>query len=437
MTRVALSERFIASPKRVPAQGRADFPDALVPGLSLRVTASGHRSFVLIARYPSNPKNPTRRALGDYGAITLEEARHHAREWLALLQRGIDPKIEAERRKAEAQRQQVTTFAHVAGEYLTRHGATLAHADAARRIIETEFVKRWGNRPVTDIRPEEAAAAIRAIVARGAPYQAHNALGHLRRLFSWARGTNEFGVVDSPVDRLRPADLIGRRESRDRILTDDELRAVWQATSGPTDATALAEARRRDQPREAGAPLGYPYGPLFRMMILTGQREREVAGMRWREIDLDAALWTIPAPRMKGKRAHVVPLAPDALALLRSLPRFSRGDAVFSATDGASPLNGFSKPKARLDAASGVKDWILHDLRRTMRTHLSALPVPDLVRELTIAHAKPGLHRVYDMHGYVDEKRECLELWERRLRGILAPKPPAEIVTLVGRRAAS
>ena len=468
MAKSSLTDRFIASPKRVPKKGRKDWPDALVPGLALRVTAAGHRSFVLVARYPLHPKHPTRRALGDHGEITLETARQKARDWLALIQKGTDPKVEEARQRAAEQRRQTNTFASVARMFLDRAvkgpaylelerladarrastpkldrkaafaaicadptnralvqrmaGEGIRHKDEAIRAVEGDFVKRWGPRPATDILPEECAAAIRAVAQR-APYEAHNRLGHLRRLFNWAIGTHEFGITESPVERLSPKDLIGKREARERILADDELRAIWRATSGRLDASAITEARRRDRdrPKDEGEPMGYPYGPLFRMLILTGQREREVADMEWSEIDLDRALWTIPATRMKGDRAHEVPLAPDALALLQSLPRFTAGDFVFSTTDGAKAVNGFSKAKARMDKLSSVTDWKFHDLRRTMRTHLSALPVQDLVRELVIAHAKLGLHKVYDRHSYQDEKRECLTLWEARLRGIVTP----------------
>jgi integrase len=165
--------------------------------------------------------------------------------------------------------------------------------------------------------------------------------------------------------------------------------------------------------------MGYPYGPLIRLLILTGQREREVADATWSEFNQARRLWTIPSIRMKGGRAHEVPLAGCALDLIESLPRFTAGDFVFSTAGGAKPVNGFSKAKKRIDRLSGVCDWRFHDLRRTMRTHLSALPVQDLVRELVIAHARPGLHRVYDQHAYQDEKRRCLELWETRLLGIL------------------
>jgi integrase len=217
----------------------------------------------------------------------------------------------------------------------------------------------------------------------------------------------KFGVEVSPVERLKPSDLIGKREARDRVLSDAELRAIWDAAES----------------------MGYPYGPLIRLLILTGQREREIAGMRWSEVDFSKQLLTIAAARMKGGRAHEVPLSPAAAALLEALPRFT-GECVFSTTGGEKPINGFGKAKARIDRLSGVAGWVFHDLRRTMRTHLSALPVQDLVRELVIAHAKPGLHRVYDQHAYEDEKRQCLELWERRLLSIVGPPPGPKVLQL-------
>jgi len=174
--------------------------------------------------------------------------------------------------------------------------------------------------------------------------------------------------------------------------------------------------------------MAYLCGPVFRLLILTGQREREIADMSWPEVNFDKRLLTIPAARMKGNRAHEVPLPPKALAVLGALPRFT-GDYVFTTSYGLKPINGFSKAKARIDKLSGVTNWVIHDLRRTVRTHFSALPVQDLVRELVIAHAKPGLHRVYDQHAYQDEKRHCLELWEKRLALIVEP-PPGNVLRM-------
>lgn len=403
-----LTDRFIHACKPAPSGKRLDFADAVVPGLVLRVTDRGHKSFVLRCRYPLNPENPTRRALGDYGALTLEEARDKARTWLALIGKGIDPKIAEDRLRAEAQRRQITTFGAVAADFLDRHAAGFSRPKEARRIVEGEFVKPWASRPATEIMPEEVAAAIRAIVKRGARHQAHNAFSLLRLLFRWAIGTGEYGVDVSPTERLQPSKLIGKLEPRDRVLTDDELRRIW----------------------EGAGDMGYPYGPLIRLLILTGLREREAANASWSEFNLPRRLWTIPAPRMKGGRAHEVPLANQALDLIQSLPRFTAGEFIFSTTGGSKAVNGFSKAKMRIDRLTGVGNWQFRDLRRTMRTHLSALPVQDLVRELVIAHAKPGLHRVYDLHAYQDEKRHCLDLWERRLLAIVEP-PPENVVPLL------
>jgi integrase len=455
---INLTDRFIPSRPR-PAKGsRADYHDSIVDGLALRVTDSGHKSFVLRARYPRDPHSSARRALGDWrpaephhgpgtgevappdapirvtraGAITLVEARAMARQWLEMIARGVDPRDEAERQMAaEAAGRAISakpppppTFAAVAEAFIARHAKGTAYIELERRagglrerrpdltpqaamravaadprsaelvararreglakrgeaerVIRAEFVARWGDRPAADILPAEVAAAVRAIVDRDARYQAHNALGYLRRMYTWAIGTHQFGLDHSPVDRLRPADLIGRRWARDRVLTDDELRALWDATGGPAGVEALAAALARHPARDPLAPAGYPFGPMVRMLILTGQRRGEVAAARWSEFDLDRALWTIPAERMKGGRAHAVPLAPMALDLVRSLPRFLAGDAVFTTTDGASAVNGFSKTKKRIDARltaalPGGAPWVIHDIRRTVRTHFSAL----------------------------------------------------------------
>jgi integrase len=389
--------------------------------LALRVTDRGHKSFVLVARYPLNPKNPTPRSLGDYGAVTLAEARQKAREWLSMIAKGIDPAIEVERQKAAQLRQQGNSFAAVAADFLDQHASKLVKSDETRGVFEREFIHRWGARPVADITPHEVASAIRSIVNRGHRATAHNAYADLRKMFNWAIGTGVYGLEASPLDRLKPIELIGRKNVRSRVLNDDELKTVW-------DAAGL---------------MNYPNGPMIRMLILTGQRLTEISDLRWSEIDLDQALATIAASRMKTKVAHEVPLAPMAQSLLTALPRFRGGDFVFTTRNGEKPIGGFGNSKTRLDRfiaqlrgdGSALEHWTYHDLRRTMRTHLSALPVDDLVRELVIAHAKPGLHRVYDLHAYQDEKRQCLQLWEQRLAGILAPPPPAGVSDIAEARA--
>ena len=154
---------------------------------------------------------------------------------------------------------------------------------------------------------------------------------------------------------------------------------------------------------------------------------------------------------MKTDVDHCVPLSDDVLDILKSLPRFQKGDHLFSTTFGLKPVNGFSKAKQRLDRhmlrswralarvrgedrrKARIRPWIIHDIRRSVRTGLSALPVPDLVRELVIAHTKPGLHKVYDQHAYEAEKRHALELWAARLRSIVEPPPAPNLVPLAAR----
>jgi integrase len=156
------------------------------------------------------------------------------------------------------------------------------------------------------------------------------------------------------------------------------------------------------------------------LLILTGQRLREIADLSWPEIDLDGRLITIPAERMKGGAAHEVPLAPDALALMRGLRRFT-GKYVFTLNGGVRSVAGFDRPKKRLDHISGVSDWVLHDIRRSARSNFSALAFPDEVREAVLDHKPGGIRRVYDLHKFTREKLALLTAWEERLLAIVEP----------------
>jgi integrase len=213
--------------------------------------------------------------------------------------------------------------------------------------------------------------------------------------------------VTSPCTGVKASDLAGRKEARQRVLNEAEIRALWQATDG----------------------LGYPAAPFIKMLLLTGQRLREVAEMTWSEVDLEKALWVIPAERMKGAAAHEIPLAPAAVEILKSLPRWP-GPFVFSTTGGERPIGGFSKMKSRVDAAIGdkVAPWRFHDLRRTLRTGLGALPIPANVAELCIGHVQIGMHKIYDRHSYRAEKARAFELWASKLAEIVEPTVGANVV---------
>ena len=337
-----LNDRRIAALKPA-SRGRYVVSDALVPGLVVRVTDKGAKSFLLGARYP-NSKNFLRRELGRVGVLKLAEAREMAREWQRLLKDGIDPRDVLRRKRAEAEQRSGDTFAKLAELYIARRVRDQRSGEEAERIIRTELMPRFGKRPATEVTRHDVIKMIDEIVGRGSPAQAHGAFAMVRGIFNWAIDRNM--VETSPTDRLRPTKLIGAKPMRLRVLTDDELRSIW----------------------EAAEPMGYPYGPLVRLLMLSGQRRGEVAEARWREFDLGGRLWSIPPERFKSNATHIVPLTGDALDLLAALPRWAGGDFLFSTDGGKKPVNGFSKSKARLDKIVGFDGWTVHDIRRTVRT---------------------------------------------------------------------
>ena len=341
----------------------------------------------------------------------------------------------------------MNTFAAVAEDYLRlqvigpdpdkpRQRKAAEVSRAFRRV----FFALWDERPITSISRHDVLTLIEGVRDQGtagtlaalergpaadktpAPGQARNLLGLLKTFFSWAIERGTYGLESSPCEHLKGARIIGERQSDDRTLNDVELLAFWQATG----------------------QMEYPYQPIYRLLLLTGLRLNEVADAVWSEFDQAKAIWTIPASRMKGKngkaRPHAVPLTPDIRAILDSLPRFNRGQYLFSTNIGESPVWISHKVKRRLDAAMlGVLQeqarkrgeavnkvklpaWVNHDLRRTLRSHLSELRVSSDVAEAILAHVKPGIRGVYDPYEYFDEKRDALELWAAHIKTLTGSK---------------
>jgi integrase len=395
-----------------------DVWDGVQRGLAVRVgprnsDGSFRRTFVVVARF--NGKHPTRRAIGEYPGVSLAEAREKAADWRKLVKKGKDPKREEERARREELRKQKTTFESVTEAFSTTVLCHQRKGNVVERQLRREFIPRWGDRPIDDITPLDVFDLIRDVVKRGAVHEAHNLLGVIRRLYTWAINCGAYGLESSPCDRLRPKDVVGVGKTiRKRVLNDPELRALWRATEP--------------------AHMAYPFGPMYRLLAITGQRKSEVAEARWDEFDLEEKLWEIPADRMKADAPHVVPLCNLALQVLESLPKFDRGTYLFSTTFGVKPVSGFSKAKTRLDASmreqlGTLEPFVVHDIRRTVRTRLSAAPVENHVRELVIGHQQQGLHKVYDQHAYLEEKRLALDWWAAKLRDIVEPAP-ANVVHL-------
>jgi integrase len=457
-----LSDRGLKALKPAPKGETYVQLDSVVPGFGVRISETGRKTFVLIARFPGSP-HPTRRALGLYGALTLERARTKARDWLELIRKGIDPRAEEERQQLAEQRKRANTFASVVEDFISlavigpdpenpkqRRGAKVA------RELRQFFVPLWGGKPVAEITRENVQTAIKGIrdyggrgmlaahgikgdkrtsVAKrkGSPGQARNLLGNLKTLFAWAIEANEYGIELSPARDIRAKTLVGAKRSRDRALTDIEVAAFWRATRH----------------------LRYPFGPIYRLLLLTGLRLNEVAEASWSEFDMKEKLWTISKERMKGTdekaRPHAVPLTDEMLAILESLPRFTRGNFLFSLTLGIKPAATDDKIKKKIDvrmlrslrawarmrgeapAKVKLEPWVNHDLRRTVRTGLSKLRVDHDTKEAVLAHVKPGITGVYDKYDLLDEKREALEMWAARLRDIVQPAP-ANVVKLSAAR---
>ena len=228
-------------------------------------------------------------------------------------------------------------------------------------------------------------------------------------MFGWALNRDVYGLTASPCDRIRIADLIGSPKPRERVLDADELRAIWQITA-------------------AGE---FPFDPFVRLLILLGCRRGELAGMRRDELDLAAGLWQLSGERTKNEQPRTIPLSRQAVAILASLPAFS-GPFVFSTDRRRAADLWLFEVQAALDRRLGAAvpaNWTLHDIRRTMRTHLSALPISGTVAELMIGHKQRGIRAVYDRYAYLDEQRAGFELWAARLRDIVEP-PPENVVLL-------
>jgi integrase len=415
MAKVNLTDRKLRSLKKARQGQRYDVADAAVAGLAARVTDQGTVTFVLVARYPGG-SNPTRRAIGTYPSTGLAEARETARDWLKLIRQGVDPRREIERMEAAQARKRAATFRAVAEDFIREKLPSERKGAVVARDIRREFMPLWGDRPIADITAHDVRELIRGVAAR-APYQAHNLLGHARRLFSWAIDQHVYGLEASPCDRLKPKAIIGEKAARRRVLSDDEIRAFWRG--------ALR--------------LPYPYGPCLRVLLLTGQRHNEIAHASWHEINAAGDLLAIGAERFKSEADHIVPLVDDVQAILATLPKFKSGGFLFSTTYGRQPTIISDKIKKKLDARMlrtlramarlrgeevtrvELKPWVIHDLRRTVRTHLAALRVQDHVAEMVLGHGRQGLQRIYDQHRYIEEIREALILWASWLRSILSP----------------
>ncbi len=397
-----------------PERGRLEVWDTRVVGLVLRLTPTGAASWSVRARTRDGKR--TRPTLGAWPALGIADARKRALVHLAAIHGGADPVAQKRAARADrAAREAEPTVAERVAEWLAAREADRAKplkprtAAEYRRTMERDVLPRIGGRPLRETTREDWTRLV-AAKRRGAPamasllYRCASAfLGHAEA-HGW--------VAASPLPRKGLAAIAPPLAARERVLTDEELHALWRASE------AL-----NPKPRA-----------FVRLLILTAAREMEVADIAAGEVDLSAGRWTLPVGRTKNGTPHTVPLCPLALAEVavvwpgQGAPAAPRR-RLLGAIDGGG-LRGFSKLKARLDALSGVTGWRWHDLRRTARTGMTRLGVPRDHAEAAINHVsgRSALERTYDRHDYAGEIVSALGCWQAHVARLVAGASSGAVV---------
>jgi integrase len=374
-----------------PENKRLELWDARIPGFGVRVSPSGSKSFVLVYRHRGRPRRLT---LGKYPIVSLAEARERALNALSEARRGLDPQQDKQAdRKALRFDETVQNFVE---SYCHQNNRESTWRET-ERILRIRFTQNWGARDIREIKRADVLFILDKAIRQKTPSAAIHALVAVRVFFNWCKAR---GLVEvNPCDGIkRPAKVV----SRDRFLNDLEIGVLWNASTA----------------------LGYPFGTICQLLLLTGQRRGEVTKMRWSDIDLEGRCWLIPKHIAKNGNANAVPLVANAYAILSRLPR-TDPVWVFPARGGnETAFSGFSKCKSRLDELMGnictkqtfeeIPSWTLHDLRRTISTHLASMGVAPHIIERLLNHISGvlgGVAGVYNRFKYRDEVRAALEQW--------------------------
>jgi integrase len=392
--------------------GAADkiFFDDGLSGFGLRVRDGGKRTWIAQYRVGTKQRRVT---LGTVENLDAQAARQRAKDVLSKVHLGGDPQTEKAERRAQAS----VTVGVMVERYLAERAAKRLKPRSFEEV-ERHLKKHWSalsGLPIRSVMRSDVAAQLGRIAKDNGPFASNRARAALSAFFSWAIGE---GLVDAtPVLGTNKAT---EEISRDRVLRDEELAAIWN---------------------EAG---GGDYGAIVRLLILTGQRREEVGGMLRSEIDLEKRVWRIDAERTKNGLAHDLPLSSPAVEILRARERSGRALA-FGSREG--PFQGWSNAKSALDrrvltklretgADGALKPWRLHDIRRTVATRMADLGVQPHVIEAVLNHIsghKAGVAGVYNRATYAAEKRHALDLWGAHLES-LAEGRGSNVVALRGVR---
>lgn len=380
--------------------------DDRLKGFGVRVTSGGGKTYIVQYRIGGRG-NPTKtHSIGKHGIPwTADTAREQAKNILESVRKGIDP-TEAKRsavRQNEATLEINRTLAFNSYSYqflnLQVTDRALRREKEIRSIFARDLIPYFNSQPITTITKKEIDACLNKIGKRSQS-SANKAYRWLKNMFN--RAVLDDDVAKSPVDNIK---MPFPELPRERVLNDNELRAVWDAT----------------------ITMGYPFGPLIQLLLTTGQRLREVAQAEWSEIDMHSCEWTIPGSRIKNGKKHVVPLGTRTVGILQALwdYRADKSKFVFT-TNNRTPVSGFSKAKDRLsekvdNELGAIPPWTFHDLRRTFATGCQKLGIPVEHTEALLNHkiSTAGLVGIYQRHDYGPEKKRAVELWDERLAEIV------------------
>jgi integrase len=364
--------------------------DPQLPGHYVRVQPSGSKTFAVIMRDPRGKQ--VLHTIGSTTLHTIAESRELARDAIKAIKKGAD--------RAPPQ-----SFEAVSEQWLKRHVEKkgLRSHSAIRRCLNNHVLPSWGGRDFASINRADVAKLLDQVEDRAGPVAADFTLSVVRNICNWfeARNDNYMSPIAKKMRRSNP-----QERTRDRILSDDELRAVWKAAG------------------ENGT-----FGAFVRLLLLTGQRREKVAAMRWQDVAIDGT-WTIPAEDREKGNAVELKLPDAALEIIKAQPRFASNPHVFAGR-GDSHFSGYSKAKAALDAKVQITEWRLHDLRRTARSLMSCAGVRPDIAERVLGHAIKGVEGVYDRHSYREEKAHALRALAGLIESILAPQD-AKVTLLRG-----
>jgi integrase len=361
--------------------------DDTLPGFGVRMRGN---SKVYLVQYRVGLQQ-RRESIGDVRKMKLDDARKVARQRFAQAKLGVDPAVE----KAKA-RTATLTLGDVVDRYLSVKEAALRPSTftAASRYFRVHWAP-LRRRPIGDIKRADIAARLHDLTTEHGRVAAARAKSNLSACYSWAL-REALAEVNPTIGCNNPAAGIKPRE---RILTDAEIKTLWAACGDSS------------------------FCRIVKLLLLTGARREEIGGLLWAEVDLDAAIVTIPGERTKTSRTLTVPLSAPALEILKAVPRGEGRNHVFGQRSG-SGFGGWSAPMAdlrlRIATTTGhVPDWHLHDLRRTMRSGLGRLGVPPHVAELAIGHARKGIEATYDRYHYGAEIAVALARWAEHVQSVV------------------